>query len=117
MWFNSLIPEMPSSVHSERFLKFYFPVDNSLVGTQFQGLFPIFNGLVRVAIHGVDVACMFHHHLAFKAVRVVFECLVDVNLRLRIPLFKEKQPRIGVEIGAVVGFFLHSSVAHGLGLI
>ena len=74
---------MPSSVHSERFLKFYFPVDNSLVGTQFQGLFPIFNGLVRVAIHGVDVACMFHHHLAFKAVRVVF--VLGVGLKQRRP--------------------------------
>ena len=78
---------MPSSVHSERFLKLYFPIDNRLVGTQFQSLFPILDGLVCVAVHGVNIACMFHYNLAFKAVRVVFQCLVDVNLRLRIPFF------------------------------
>ena len=78
---------MPSYLHSERFLKLYFPVDNRLVGTQFQSLLPILDGLVCVAVHGVNIACMFHHNLAFKAVGVVFQRLVDVNLRLRIPFF------------------------------
>ena len=87
---------MPSSVHSERFLKLYLPVDNRLVGTQFQSLLPILDGLVRVAIHGVNVASMFHYNLAFKAVRVVFEWRVGVNLGRSITFFFVNQAMLCV---------------------
>ena len=60
---------------------------------------------------------MLDDHAIRHRIRVASDGLVDVDFRLGIALLHEENPRVSVEIGGVLGLFLHRLIAHLLGLL